>query len=744
MKFLPTGLLVLIVALSLFILLSQQSFAQTPATPSAPSVFQATPQRTESSQRPAASQRTPAKTDDEDEIVRITTNLVQVDAVVTDDKGNQVTNLTADDFEIFEDGRPQKIRNFSFVSNESAGARVTSATSTKPPAQPVRPRPGEARRTIAIVIDDLKMSFESTATTRRAIKEFIDERMMPGDLVAIVRTSKGVGALQQFTSDKQQLYAAIEHVRRTGESTEEILKRCQTSTFSLTLDPTTNLPTEKEAASEFEGFREQSIFSGTLGAINFIVRGLRELPGRKALVLFSDGLFVCPEERMRMENRIEEALRKIADMANRSSVVVYSIDPRGLQTLESAAGGGGPGSGNPVISAARLRSASDAISDSQHSFDPVVYPTGGFSIYNYDDIANALVRVVDDQKGYYLIGYRPSDSTFEPGKGGPRFTSLKVKLKRPGLTVRTRSGFFGFPDTKGRPARQTREEQLSAAIASPFSTGDIDVRLTSLFGNEVDGSFVLSLLHINPAGLTFTTQPDGWQQAVLDVLAITFDADGQIVEQINRTQTVRARGNTYRRIVKSGLVYSLSVPVKKAGAYQLRIAVRDATSGRVGSASQFIEAPDIDKKRLMLSGIAVNEGEAENTANAPGGSATTAEPKEETAYEPQPGPALRRFHQNSSLDYGYVIYNATADSGAPQIKTRITVSRDGQEVLAGQERAFDTKGQLDLRRLKAGGSLSLGKALTPGDYLLKITVVDLLAKGEYSTATQWIDFEIVK
>lgn len=123
-----------------------------------------------------------------------------------------------------------------------------------------------------------------------------------------------------------------------------------------------------------------------------------------------------------------------------------------------------------------------------------------------------------------LIGYRPDDSTFHTQNGRPDFHALEVKLKRPGLKVRTRVGFFGYTEKGVRPVRRTRDEQLLAALTSPFSSGDIDVRLTALFANEAEGSFMLSMLHIDPRGLTFTTQADGWQQAVLDVLAITFDA----------------------------------------------------------------------------------------------------------------------------------------------------------------------------------------------------------------------------
>src|SRR5437763_7000007 len=165
---------------------------------------------------PPAPQQTP-KPEDVD-VVRITTNLVQVDAVVTDSKGKLVTDLKPEEIEIFEDGRKQKITHFS-LSLEPASATAEPEAKSKPavtnapPLSLSRLKPEDVRRTIAIVVDDLGLSFESTYYVRRALKKFVDEQMRPGDLVAIIRTSGGMGALQQFTVDKRQLYAAIDRVK---------------------------------------------------------------------------------------------------------------------------------------------------------------------------------------------------------------------------------------------------------------------------------------------------------------------------------------------------------------------------------------------------------------------------------------------------------------------------------------------------------------------------------------------------
>src|SRR6267378_5280517 len=159
----------------------------------------------------------PAKADDE-EVVRITTNLVQVDAVVTDKKGNLVTDLKPEEFQISEDGKPRQISNFSLVllpgqTAPQPGKPALAIDRNAPGVPPVPLRPEQVRRTIALVVDDLGLSFESTYHVREVLKKYVDQQMLPGDLVAIIRTSGGIGALQQFTTDKRQLYAAIEKIR---------------------------------------------------------------------------------------------------------------------------------------------------------------------------------------------------------------------------------------------------------------------------------------------------------------------------------------------------------------------------------------------------------------------------------------------------------------------------------------------------------------------------------------------------
>jgi hypothetical protein len=244
------------------------------------------------------------------------------------------------------------------------------------------------------------------------------------------------------------------------------------------------------------------------------------------------------------------------------------------------------------------------------------------------------------------------------------------------------------------------------------------------------------MLLIDPSTLTFRRQPDGQQQTSLDIVAVTFGEDGRVVDQLNRIETIRVPEDSLERFKKEGMVYDLNVPVRKPGAYQFRIAVRDTASERAGSASQYVEVPDLSKKRLALSGIIVA---------SPAPQAAGAQVVPAALTDQQAVPATRRFRRGALLDYGFVIYNAKVDkaAGRPQLTIQARLFREGQQVYAGQPQPFDPGQQPGLERVEAAGRLQLGAALEPGEYVLQLVVTDALAGKSNAVATQWIDFELV-
>jgi VWFA-related protein len=704
-------------------------------------VSQNKPTGDQQTEPPKARQERPAP--GKEDVVRISVTLVQIDAVVTDKQGKQVTDLKPSDFEILEDGRRQHVTNFSYVSTapDAAAAPPRADARSKAPAPivpPARLRADQVRRTVALVVDDLGLSFESTAAVRDGLKNFVDQQMRPGDLVAIIRTGAGMGALQQFTADKRQLYAAIERVRWN------MMGRGRIGAFAPIDASGGGGP---DAADEL---RTEIYSVGTLGALNFVIRGLRELPGRKSVILFSDGFTLF--NRDQNSQRVLDALRRLTDLANRASVVVYTIDARGLQTLMPSAADSLSGQSSEQIERA-LDSRRQELFDTQQGLQYLAQETGGLAIRNSNDLGRGIKRVLDDQSGYYLLGYVPEQATFRLEQGRRKFHRISVKVKLAGLRVRSRTGFYGIADEEARPQHRTPAQQVVAALMSPFASGDVHLKLTSLFGHDVKkGSFMRSLLHIDPHDLSFALQPDGSHEAVIDLVAVTFADNGLVVQQEGRTYKLRVSGPRYEQFMQSGFLYSINVPVKKAGAYQLRVAVRDSTSERVGSANQFIEVPDVGKHRLTLSGLVVsgNDPTKHKTGQQSGGHATQgASSDQEGAVEDSDmlaGPAVRLLRRGMEVNYGFLIYNAQIEpkTNRPQLEAQVLLLKDGKQIYAGNVNPIHIGEQADLNHILASGQLRLGIDLALGEYVLQIIITDKLAKEKYRSATQWMDFEITK
>ena len=731
----------------------------------------------------SAAQQQPSKASQED-VVRVTTNLVQIDVTVTNKDGQQVTDLRPEEFEISEGGKRQQITHFSYIPAASppntplatiAGAAPAPPAKTAAPVMPANLRREQVRRTIALVVDDLGLSYESIGFVRDALKKFVDEQMQPTDMVAVLRTGSSIGALQQFTSDKKQLYRAIERVRWSPHGRSGI-----SPTESLNEDSAGG---DRRDAIQFIQEAEESranIYSvGTFNAVGSIVRGLGEMPGRKSLVLFSEAfrLFTAQGRNYQLIN----AMRSLTERANAASVSIYTLDASGLQ-LDSFSASDQPGARSYIISpqdfaatagnapqstvnpnapprtldradtltAQANRDSADAFRRLNALMDQrrearfeahsvlsfLAAKTGGLFMRNRNDLGSALARVMEDQRGYYLIGYKPDDASLDPNTKRPRMRDITVKVKRPGVTWRAREGYFGVRDEERRAPASAREEQLTKALVSPFASGDVSVRLTSLFGTDpANGApYIRSLLHVDANDLSFKQGSDGARATELEVVVVSFGADGQVVNQESYPQTVSARDEQeYQRLLQNGLVYILNFPIKKAGAYQMRVAVRDSSSERTGAAMQFVEAPDLGKNRLALSGVVLSGVE-----QAAAGAATT-------TTDLRSGPAVRRLHQGMLLDYRYNIHNAQAGlDGRPQVQTQVRLFRDGKEVFTGKLVMLDASQQQNMKRLSVAGRIRIGPELAPGEYVLQVVVTDLAAPEQPRTATQWTDFEIVK
>ncbi|MGH9843608.1 MAG: VWA domain-containing protein [Blastocatellia bacterium] len=700
-----------------------------------------------SSARQEPKPQQPAQPPSAEDVVRITTQLVQIDAVVTDRKGEHIDTLGEEDFELTVDGKRQTLTFFKVVKQPELKRpdKLENAAGSKPavPAAPMPAKaiaPEEVKRTIAFVMDDLGLSFESTYYARQAIKKFVDEQMQEGDLVGVIRTGRGAGSFQQFTTDKRVLYAAIEKLQWNPYSRDMIPRFSSPDDDLAARTGGADDTAGRDASERFEDFRETVFSVGTLGALNFVVRGLRELPGRKTAILVSDGFRLFG--RNRDNNQVLEQVRRLTDLANRSSVVIYSLDAKGLQTLAPTAADSGGGNLTGPQFAERLQQMSQQNFDSQEGLSFLARETGGFAVLNNNDLNLGIQRALKDQRSYYLIGFDPDDEKFDQ-----RYHSIKLKVARPGLQVRTRAGFIGRPDTGARPEPpRTRDAQILSALFSPFGARDLSMQMTSFFFNTPNPnrklkndpetiSFVRSLFNIDMSKLTYKDEPDGKKSVRLAIINFTFNENGVVIEQHGREFTMPLDAAMIPIALSKGLNYTDDFVIKKPGAYQFRAVIRDAETGKLGSAGQFIQVPDLSKNRLALSGLIL-----------------TAPPEERNAQLPddvQPTPTVRRFPRSGSIDYGGMVYNPAHDpqTGKPQLKMTVEIYRDGKPIYQAQPRSIEPGepgepgDDAKPKRLQYGGRLKL-TSLAPGDYLLHVIIEDPLAKKKFSRADQWMDFSV--
>jgi VWFA-related protein len=696
------------------------------------------------------------------DVVRITTNLVQVDVVVTKD-GKQITDLKPENFEILEDGRRQSITSFAYVSTNTSRTENVEPKNDRGPIIPKPPLPRDIRRTIAIVVDDLGMSFQSMANLRTYLRKFLSENLRPNDLIAIIRTGGEVGALQQFTSDARVLSSAISDLKwnpcsRVGASVltpERSLlvlnppERQLQGRIPADRSPGSSQVDRPTVSNESNACSVGSSVSYSINALRFMLRGMRELPGRKSMMIISDNLPIQDQELAPADFGFKRPVREranvidvwtqstsyadglhgLSELAIRGSIVIYGVSSQRLQATGATAADeiSFPPINSRAVRADQqdtlsrlMRTRSAELRRNTDGAEVLAKETGGFVVRNKNDFG--LERIFEDQSGYYLIGYRPASTTFDR-----RFHTIQARLKRDGFTVRTRAGFYGVTEAEARATEPVLTDRLTRALVSPFAVNDAHVQLTSFFVDDpARGALLRVFLALNAKDLTFVEEPDGTHTAKLDLSTVLFGANGSVAHKQDQNAVLRLRGMPYERALREGVVYGFDLPLKQAGVFHLRVGVRDAASQRVGASGQFIQVPDLKSGELALSGILLHSETPEGA----------------TYDDPQKSFVMRRFRQGVSLVFGYTIYNADVDKkkSLPQLTTRTIIFRDATKIYSSDPVEIDAKGQGDLRRISSGARLQLGPALTPGEYALQIVVEDKITKR---TATQWTYFEVV-
>lgn len=656
-------------------------------------------------------------------IVPVSTELVQIDVVVTDKNGRAVAELTPEEFEVTEDGRPRVVSHLSYVVTGSVprGAAPPAPDSPREAAPAAALAESRAPRTIAIVVDDLNLSSESMGRARRQIREFLDKHVQPGDRVALLRTGAGLTALQGFTADHRKLAQAVERLRWNPlsgrlHSVETIEEGALDQLLRAARSPVPN-----PAAAENK--REELLARASLASLKTIVEALRRVPGRKALVAVSDGLKLSAEKGLGAPSEVATGLAALSAAANEGSVVVYAIDGRGGPPLAFSAADDfsrstfAGGQTLPIFGRegqAALDARVVGFRGAQEALRALAVDTGGFLVHD-SDLGRGLERVYGDQAGYYLLGFVPDEA-----RGGGRFRKVEVRVRRPGLVVRARSRYWDGP-TRLAPPPETNIEQFVAAFKDPFDSNDVPLRMMPLVGRDASGVFfVRALVHVDANALTLVERGAGRYEAEIEVVGLARRDDGSSEAESDMIHTIRAEGlEGVERLRRNGAVLVVTVTLAKPGFQQIRVAVRDTATARIGWASEVVEIPDLRKRKLALSGLVLGE----------------------EGIDPLRSGAVRRFRAGSELRANFIVFGAKPDATSkgppPLVEWRLT--REGAEP-AGQ-------GSLPLtivaNRGVAKGLPGEARLVIPPDVPADDYALEIAVKGlEKSPLRQWADITI--
>ena len=693
---------------------------------------------------------------------QVEVNYVDVDAIVTDENGNFVTGLTREDFEVFEDGKPQKVEMFSYVElpveRPDRFALLGRPVSTDSRSN-IRPFDG---RVYILVLDDLDISPLRTSPVKRSAREFVERHLGANDIAAVVHTSGRTDATQDFTSDPQLLLAAIDKFvgRRLQSAAVEALERHYQSQLSkglgdrdyeLTPDPTAVIKDAAAPVDIRDSEREHRAVAvlDTLRNLGEFLSGVRGR--RKAVLLFSEGLEMPVNEiyGTHVATDVVGAIKDAITAAARSNVNFFALDPRGLigmttEFIELAGSGAPEVAGGAFGSLNAHQGMLTDIRVSQDSLRTLAEQTGGFAAVNTNDLGSAFERIVDANSRYYVLGYYPPTSARDG-----RFHNIEVRTKRPGLRVSARRG---YASPRGRtPAERSRDEETRRAReARRGGVNNTSPELRDALNAPLQQS-----------GLTFTMQAAPFkltQKEASVALAIEFDgallpfappdSGGVVTNSIElsffgidqngkarrstRTQfNLTLRPESFARVKAGGLRVNPRLTLEP-GRYQIRVGARETVGSRAGTVFYDLLVPDFRKEPLMLSGVLVTAASAQ--------AAMTAMP-DPGAPKVLPGPAISRrtFARNDTVTVFAEIYDNSSSRQPRQIDTTVAlIAESGQEVFRARDSVSNPStpagtgdgGRWSTYELTRDIPL---KDAGPGRYLLKVEVG---ARGSSTTVVR--------
>jgi VWFA-related protein len=692
--------------------------------------------------------------DQEYERVVVGTSEVVLDAVVKDKKGHVVKDLKPSDFEVMEDGVRQEVKSFRLVTREP-GAATTNAPDTgqsaaqRPQGGRTSPAPPGATRVSAVALVFDRLSPEGRARAREAALSYVGDQSRPDDFVGVFGIDLSLKAVQPFTNDGQLVRQAIDRVTghspstytaSTGQVTDltqkQVALQSQTAVTGAGLASTgeqsggsTGEMGFAAAEQQFaemtqravEGFeileRGQQGYATTDGLLA-VISAMGRLPGRKALIFFSEGVAI--------PTAVQSQFRSVISAANRANVSIYSVDAAGLRVLSSDAEAGRAmtalGRKRIAVAGSPSDGASGPMSrDLERNEDlmrlnpegglgQLANETGGLFIGGTNNPGTRLRQVDEDLHAYYLLTYSPQNQNFDG-----QFRQISLKVNRSGVEVQARKGYYALNTSYDTPVLHYEAPALALLSGKPQPSA-FDSRVAA-FHFPVSGKpgLVPVMVEVPAGSVNFVISKDKKSYATnFAVVVVVKDEAGRAVRKLSNQYVLGGPADKLD-LARRGKILFYRETELKPGRYTVASAVYDATTNRASINTGSLIVPAADDSRLRLSSIVLIKSAEQMTA-ADKQASNPFHFGDVLIYPNMSEPVRKSVSKN--LAFFVTVYPARGSAAAAKLKLEIT--RQGRTV--GQA-SFDLPAPDAEGRIQYASAVPIEK-FGPGDYELKVTVQD--------------------
>src|SRR5689334_21708238 len=689
---------------------------------------------------------------DQDEVIRVRSNEVRLDVVVKDKKGRPIKDLKATDFEVLEDGVPQKVESFRFVTREAipvtAEKKDDSANvETTAPAPAKRSTP-----TVTALVFD-RLSPDARSLARKAGLAYAQEGMATGGFTGVFGIDQSLRTIQAFTDDSLLIKDAVE--RATGSATSTYnsggQKMRDNVDRSIALDQQASnsasaagaaggarnsgaasaageasgqamaeqklLEMQNQMLDQYERLERDQEGFATINSLLAVISPMQNLPGRKTIIFFSEGLKLPPA--------VQQKFPSVINAANRANVSIYSIDAAGLRTesgtseaareLNSIAGAGmaqqargsDRGSSGPYLRS--LERNEDLLRyDPRSGLGSLSDQTGGFLIHNTNDLVAGLRRIDDDMNGYYFLTYVPQNKEYDG-----RFRHISVKVAHPNVEVQSRQGYYAV-ESAGQLPVLDYEAPAIAAARNGRGSGDQTVLHSSALSYPEPGKngMTLILAEAPLSAFKFAAASDKKTYATdFSIVALVRDETDQIVQKLSQHYALSGAVQDEEKERKGSVLFYREAQLSP-GKYKVQLIAYDGASGEVRVSTTPLEISSIDETKPRLSSVAILKRAERLTA------------EEQKRDQPlrfgellvYPNLGERIDRTNKQLAYFFTAWPAKGSTKPLQMTLEIL--QNGRQIgsTSGELPPADERGQV-----KYAGSFAIDK-FASGVYELKITV----------------------